>query len=263
MSPKLAGESATAEATTHDAAVDVDAGQAGGSTRRRGRRPGTQGVSHHNIPEFVKAFLAKMCGNRTDRPPFDETCKTVVDNTKCNEQVCHTEKATSGLCVGCGAVTEPDTDTIPGAACGPRLRRIIANMYEVISSVGGIRICRSQTTIAACPSEPYPTACPHWRGMPGRETNPAYLNSMPWRRAAIHPCRTTATPGIRVWSGSTPRRSWRSWRRRPAWRRSWSLTSRTPTWRADMPGHWCSRQGNTHQAGPLQADRKPPLSHGA
>ena len=43
------------------------------------------------------------------------------------------------MCPECGAVTHPDTDTIPGTSCGPRLRRLMANMHEVMPSVRGIQ----------------------------------------------------------------------------------------------------------------------------
>ena len=109
--------------------------------KRRGHKLRTPGKSHGNKPTFEKRFTPYLCGKcgRTDLQPFERHSKTVIDNTECDKEICYTEVNTSVVCVGCGAVTHPDTDTIPGTSCGPRLRRIIANMHEVIPSVRGIK----------------------------------------------------------------------------------------------------------------------------
>ena len=86
-------------------------------------------------------FMPSLCGNcgGTDLQPFERHNKTVTDNTECNKEICYTEVNTSVMCPECGAVTHPDTDTIPGTSCGPRLRRLMANMHEVMPSVRGIQ----------------------------------------------------------------------------------------------------------------------------
>ena len=109
--------------------------------KRRGHRPGTPGVSHSDKPTFTKKFRPEACGNcgRMDALPYETTYKTVMDNAECGEELCYTEVATSVVCIGCGAVTHPETDSLQGSACGPRRRFLISNMHDAIPAFCVIR----------------------------------------------------------------------------------------------------------------------------
>ena len=114
MSPKRAGESSVnwIDAAVQDAADGEQAAKPATKQKRYGHRPGTPGISHNNKPTFEKKFKAEICVNcgRTDLLPYEPTWKTVIDNTECDKQICYTETAIPGLCVGCGAITHPDKD---------------------------------------------------------------------------------------------------------------------------------------------------------
>ena len=109
----------------------------GAGQKRRGHRPGTPGVSHSDKPTFTKKFKPETCGNcgRTDVLPYETKYKTVTDNAECGEELCYTEELTSVVCMGCGAVTKPEGDSLPGSACGPRRRFLISNMHDAIPAV--------------------------------------------------------------------------------------------------------------------------------
>ena len=82
-----------------------------------------------------------MCGRcgGTHLQPHGTVYKPATDTTTCNKQTHYTEEIVSVLCLHCGAVTKPDTDTLPGSGCGPNLRRIISNIHDVTPSTYGIR----------------------------------------------------------------------------------------------------------------------------
>ncbi len=108
---------------------------------RRGHQKGAPGVSHHHESEYTKTFIAEVCGRcgGTYLQPHGTAYKPATDTTTCNRQTYHTEEIVSVLCLHCGAVTMPPTDTLPGSWCGPNLRRIISNMHDVTPSISGIR----------------------------------------------------------------------------------------------------------------------------
>ena len=113
----------------------------GAGQKRRDHRPGTPGVSHSDKPTFTQKFKPETCGNcgRTDVLPYETEYKTVTDNGECGKGLCYTEELTSVVCIGCGAVMEPDGDSLPGSACGPRMRFLISNMRDAIPAVRVIR----------------------------------------------------------------------------------------------------------------------------
>ena len=130
------------DTTVQGVAADACEGQAGESAtrqKRRGHGPERRAGPITTNPLFAKKFKATMCGNcgRADLQPYEQVWKTVVDNTECDERICHTETAIPG---GAAPFTHHDKDSIPGAACGPRLRRTISNMHEVTPSTGDIKI---------------------------------------------------------------------------------------------------------------------------
>ena len=99
---------------------------------RRGHQKGAPGVSHHKS-ECTKRFVPKMCGRcgGTHLQPHGMVYKPATGTSACNKQTHHTEGIVSVLCLHCGAVTRPDTDTLPDSGCGPNMRRIISNMHDV------------------------------------------------------------------------------------------------------------------------------------
>ena len=119
---------------------DTGGGDGGGGDRR-GRRQGAPGVSHHHKSEYTKRFIPDMCGQcgGTYLQPHETTYKPATDTTPCNRQTYHTEEIVTVLCLHCGAVTIPDSDTLPGSWCGPNLRGLISNIHDVTPSIAGIR----------------------------------------------------------------------------------------------------------------------------
>ncbi len=125
-----------------------DGGEEDGSAspdgKRCGHQPGTEGVSHGHKPTETKTYRADMCKNcsSTDTQPEGMYWKIVLDLTRCdgnNNMVCHVEETVPAYCTRCGTVTHPETGTIAGSSLGPGLRRIIANIHEVVPSVRSIQ----------------------------------------------------------------------------------------------------------------------------
>ena len=126
--------------TAQDAA---EGGAGGGQPRRRGGQPGSAGSSLGQKPDrkldrvFVVAACA--CCGRTDVVQMTPTYKLVEEARECSGLRYHMEIETAALCGPCGMITHAATDSIPGTACGPRLRGLIANIHAKAPAVESIR----------------------------------------------------------------------------------------------------------------------------
>ena len=125
-------------------AQDVaEGGAGGGQSRMRGGQPGSPGSSLGQKPDrkLDRAFAADMCAGcgRTDVVQMTPRYKLIEEARECSGLSCHMEIETAAFCGPCSMITHAATDSIPGTACGPRLRGLIANIHAKAPAVESIQ----------------------------------------------------------------------------------------------------------------------------
>ena len=100
--------------------------------RKPGAQPGHRGRASRDRPEETIPFRPEMCRccGRTDLEVVLVIRKRVLDLAEARRKtVLMMYVMRIGRCPGCGALSPPDTDAIPGTSLGPRLRATI-QAYE-------------------------------------------------------------------------------------------------------------------------------------
>lgn len=135
------------EAEEEEEGTAGDAAECGGvrgtGLRKRGGQPGSAGVSFtlkpdKGLEEWHAPEECAVCG-RTDIVHLAPVWKIMFEMHKCGGLFCYMEVSVPAACVPCAVVTYPDTPSLPGSSCGPRLREKIMNMHDVTPPVRGIR----------------------------------------------------------------------------------------------------------------------------
>ena len=129
--------------------------------RRAGAQPGHRGSARSGSPERTLAFLPELCGlcGRADLVICRTVRKMVLDLAEARRRtVLSMYVIRIGRCPGCGALTAPHTDAIPGTSLGPLLRATLqaferahnteGDMQMMLGEIEGVTL--SMGAISAC-----------------------------------------------------------------------------------------------------------------